>query len=255
MRITSWQDRLRFVVDFVNRKLDKVSASILAELRNDLERFVGLKVGEELGTLADQGIPCWPVLHPLPQEFSREDFLRLQGRWRSIIDGINASTRQAWSARHKKQRLFQKIDGGQSVWLFPDAGYFSLSNVTCSMGLGWPIFTGPTLELASLQLVFLLAGEVPSRILRCPEERCGHRIFYRIRSQQYCSRACVDRANKRCWRASKINRALEARRRQTLRREAAMRQKRKRVRRSKRSLVRRPKGQSDRKFDSPANIC
>lgn len=55
----------------------------------------------------------------------------------------------------------------------------------------------PMREAFFWTLSFLLCQEPTSRILQCPE--CDT-IFYRVRNQQYCRRACVNRANKRTWR-------------------------------------------------------
>ena len=36
---------------------------------------------------------------------------------------------------------------------------------------------------------------------RCPEQRCGQRLFVRVRRQLYCSHRCAQRVNKRAERA------------------------------------------------------
>ena len=57
--------------------------------------------------------------------------------------------------------------------------------------------TGTTRDIFLLRLLFLLSQQPLDCIRRCPE--CST-IFFRIKKQQYCSRACTNKANVRTWR-------------------------------------------------------
>jgi hypothetical protein len=61
-----------------------------------------------------------------------------------------------------------------------------------------------------LETLFWLIVSCPDRIRRCPE--C-ERLFVRIRKQEYCSRTCVNRVNKRDWRKAQEAKAKAQKRR------------------------------------------
>jgi len=55
----------------------------------------------------------------------------------------------------------------------------------------------PLRMLLLWHLLWLLLAEPPDRIQQCPE--C-ETIFYRVKKQAYCSRACANRVTQRRWR-------------------------------------------------------
>jgi hypothetical protein len=68
---------------------------------------------------------------------------------------------------------------------------------------------GTARDMFRLVLCLVLMLESTDRILPCPECK---KLFYRIRRQEYCSRACVNRANVRKWRATEEGKQQEAKR-------------------------------------------
>ena len=65
---------------------------------------------------------------------------------------------------------------------------------------GAPHFMGNAPDMFLIRLAYLLNQQTAERILTCPECK---KHFLKIRKQKYCSRTCVNRANKRDWRERK----------------------------------------------------
>jgi hypothetical protein len=53
------------------------------------------------------------------------------------------------------------------------------------------------------QAMVLLGSPESTRIRRCPEAVCGHRLFYKIKRREYCSVTCQERHKKRAQREAR----------------------------------------------------
>src|SRR2546421_7825825 len=71
-------ERVQFVIRFAQTDLDTLRPGDWLNLRDDLKTFLGCNPAQR-GTLADRGgILAFPLQHPLPDEFSEDDFRALQ---------------------------------------------------------------------------------------------------------------------------------------------------------------------------------
>lgn len=169
--------RLQFAIRFAQMNLDALRPGDWLNLRDDLAIFLGCKSGHGY-TIEDKGgIATAPLAHPLPQEFSEEDFRALQKDVEVIVNSL-------------------VHEGMLSTQAIEIHAYYSLFN-SSRANFHVLIAHGATRDMFLLTLFFLLNQEPLDRIKRCPE--C-HVIFYRIRKQQYCARACTNRATVRAWR-------------------------------------------------------
>jgi hypothetical protein len=75
---------------------------------------------------------------------------------------------------------------------------------------------GRTRDVTLLQLIHLLSSVGIDSVRVCPEPECGQ-LFYRVRRQLFCSKKCVNRANKR--EARKTAKTLSARARSSARQQ------------------------------------
>lgn len=182
------EDRLRFAVGFAQLDLDHVRPGDWLNLREDLGAFLSPGVG---GTLHEVGgIIATPLKPPLPKEMPEADFKALQAEVRVLLGGI--ADHQA-SARKTQGPI------GGALSTFPvDVRYTILPLARLDPPRAILSAHGATRDVTLLVLIHILAQSDLSPIRRCPEDG---RLFYRVRRQEYCSRACVNRANKRTWRA------------------------------------------------------
>jgi hypothetical protein len=122
-----------------------------------------------------------------PENFSEDNFKKLQKAFRELLGGL-ADYRPVASS------------GAESVAVgklstIPYSGG-SLSVIPLPFGRGAAVsFQGSTRDVTLLRLSHLLAAH-RDLVRRCPEPDCS-RLFYRERRQRYCSKRCVNRANKR----------------------------------------------------------
>ena len=169
-------DRIRFAVTFAQHDLDQYRAGDWLNLRDDLKAFLGYGPHAVKGTLGDRGggIIATPLEPPLPQDMSEADLKALQAEVRSLLGPLAD---------------YQALDRGRTG---PIAGVFHTFPINVRYGFPGRIITaqGRTRDVTLLVLIHLLSRGDVSLIRRCPEDG---RLFYRIRRQEYCSRACVNR--------------------------------------------------------------
>jgi len=171
------RERVEFAIRFAQMDLDTLRPGDWLNLRDDFALFLVCKAGQRR-PLAQRGeIMTMPLAHPLPSEFSEDDFRALQMEVRVIVQSL-------------------VHEGLLSAPMTEIHGYFFLFRPSTG---DWSVLTaqGATRDMCLVTLLFLLNQESLDRIRRCPE--CGT-IFYRIQKQQYCSRSCTNRANVRTWR-------------------------------------------------------
>jgi hypothetical protein len=128
-----------------------------------------------------------PLVSPLPQDFSMDDFSRLKHDVRTVFD-----------------HLFAK-----DVTLLPFRFHAALMQYPPSFGSQLHM-QGPTRDCVLWLLYSAIMKKPAGTIRRCPEDACGHRPFYRYRRQTFCSTTCTTRAMQRAWR--KKHRTKEAER-------------------------------------------
>ena len=162
-------ERLRFALEFSQMDLDVLREGDWLNLRDDLRAFVWLGAGEH--TRDDlAGVVTVPLAKPLPQDMTEPDFRALQREAWSFFGGVVT------------------IQGPLQVCYLQEGSRGVLH------------FMGSAPDMFLIRLAYLLDQQTTDRILKCPE--CEKR-FLKIRKQKYCSRACVNRANKRSWRERK----------------------------------------------------
>jgi hypothetical protein len=176
------EDRLRFVVEFAGMELDQLN------LKDDLQTFFGGgRHGE--GTLASfAGALVMPLQVPLPQDYTEDHFRKLQQDVRQLLHDMVGN--RDLSVQNTSTPIPMQVEFSVQPW--DDLG-FPGRNVLA--------VRGSTRDCLLWLLSHLLAQEPTGRIVRCPS--C-ETIFYRDRAnQEYCTRRCVNRVNKRSWRAGK----------------------------------------------------
>jgi len=174
--------RINFAVRLANMDLGNLRPGDWMNLKDDLSTFLGGRAGEQTSIANLGGILATPFAEPLPQNYKTEDFQALQSDFKSIFDGIKATTIPT-----------VHIEGD---FYLAD---FRPETVIC--------VSGPTRDMADIVLLALLNKEPSNRVLRCPE--CNT-LFYRIKKQAYCSRTCVNRATVREWRKTKEGQRSES---------------------------------------------
>jgi hypothetical protein len=171
------EERLRFAVAFAGMDLDRLRPGDRLNLLDDLWDFLTIDM-----VIVD-GSP--------PQKLRASELCDLQCEVRRVLTEMVAKREP--SGNHWPLSNFIPLVDLEHVPL----------GITPLDSLDMP---GRNLLRAKLPmrdaffwtLGILLCLEPTQRILQCPE--CGT-IFYRVRNQQYCGRTCVNRANKRTWRA------------------------------------------------------
>jgi len=174
------EQRIKFAIEFAGMNLAKVGMrpQELAALKDGISQFLYGARGE-VESFADRGgIIIMPVLNQdeLVDSWPLENFIELQKDCRRMLTGF----------AHKLGIASLPISAG--------FGFLALPNT------GWHIPTITAgIRSAFLMLCWLLlVGESGVRVRICPEDACGHRVFYQAsRRQKYCSRNCAVRASMR----------------------------------------------------------
>jgi hypothetical protein len=173
---TTW--RLQFAIRFAQMDLETLRPGDWLNLRDDLAVFLGYALGiyerEQKGELDTSDLQG-----TLPQAFTEADFRSLQADVKQVL--------QSLVHRGMVNLEPKEISAAYSLFNSPNGSFRVLRA------------RGTTHDMFLLRLFFLLNQQPLDCIRRCPE--CST-IFYRIKKQQYCSRACTNKANVRNWRQS-----------------------------------------------------
>ncbi len=188
---------LQIAVDFVQRDLAQLPPAGWTQLRADLDAF--LVGGEHQLTTAPLVVEGRDTDGTTVFTCSPAILERLQVDLRGLLEGlVDEQGRGAGiTTLTKPPRL----------WLLPVGAGRTLRRVD-QLSVD---------DAIRLRLWDLLGRESSTRLRRCPEARCGHRLFYRVRRQKYCSTRCLARAMKR----GKRERHQDAIRRKDKQRKAA----------------------------------
>lgn len=189
-------ERLQFAVLFSQLDLKVLRPGDWMNLRDDLLSFLVCKQGLRFPLHLTGGFIFTPLEHPLPQDYSENDFIELQVDVRKLFEVPGVVMPPI------------KIEGGPraATGRPPIHGRFDIIE---SFGLHLPHFIGSTRACFLLMLQILLYSEREDRIFRCPE--C-EKIFFRIKKQKYCSRTCVNRVAVRKWRQTAEGKTKESER-------------------------------------------
>ncbi len=187
----SADDRLLFAVRFAHMRLDQLRQGDRLNLRDDLTTFLGVQDPEIVGVPPyNTGGIRVSVTEKPPTELTDADIADLQ---------------RATIAMLKSQVVTEYTTEDGAV-LEGTVQFSAIVPLPTGMP-GGLLFRGSGPDMFVLVLSFLLSQQAVNRIQVCPE--CG-KLFLRMRKQQYCSRTCVTRVNKR-----------DARRREAKREEAS----------------------------------
>lgn len=186
----SARDRIEWLVAFAGKDLATMRAGDWLNLRDDVGAFLGTTSGG--ATLADLGgLPIiMPIAPPAPKDLSDVALRELQSEIRTLLDGLVGPLRQ-----HPRQHAVTwtgLMAGVKVETSYTLLGHHSLGALLTA--------SGRPRDMVLLRAIMLLTREDTQRLGRCPEPECG-KLFFRVRRQKYCGRACVNRANKRAWRA------------------------------------------------------
>jgi hypothetical protein len=214
-------DRLVFAVRFMQTKLEELSATARAALKDELEAFLQhaplfVRTHKEvaIARTATGGIIPRVIGGPKVKDWTGDAVRELQEEVRALFNYIIESRAfQAGDPRYKEPiEAGRKEDGGLTAIsgldlpiFWPSVGYSPLP-VLNAFHVLWA--TGNAHDLFLLVLNFIITQEPTDKILRCPE--CKN-VFVRIRRQQYCSRTCTKRAVMRNWRKTPAGKAAQAR--------------------------------------------
>jgi hypothetical protein len=193
--------RLQFVVAFAQLDLDTLSAGDWLNLREALSRFVYMMPG--------WGAPTKPIT-ALDVAGGRADLfqpmlsLGLLGIVPDAEDAEVVHPFSTWAVEDVRTLQADTLAWLQSFTapIVPGEGFLPhalpLSGKVSLSPHGPHVHViAPVRMLFFWYLLWLLLAEPPDRIQRCPE--C-ETIFYRVKKQAYCSRACGNRATQRRWR-------------------------------------------------------
>jgi hypothetical protein len=180
------EERIRFAVRFAQLDPDELRPGDWMNLREELAAFLGVRAAgghwlPDLGGL--YGFYAIPSRPPRPSEMSEQAIRALQGEVRALLAGIADSHGPQDGTRQTQAPIPVTV----TYTTMPLAGARRAQ----------PVVQGSTRDLVLHTLIQLIVKEDVSAIRRCPEDE---RLFYRVRRQAYCSRTCVNRANKRTWR-------------------------------------------------------
>jgi hypothetical protein len=174
-RMTTAEDRLRFVLEFAAMDLGQLRRGDWLNLQDDWQAFFCI----------DHVI----VEGPRPQDYSPDEFRALQQEVQQLLKEL---VQQREATGHWPL--------AQHTTPFPVHVTYEVVPLD-RLGLpGGAMFRwrGPTRDVFLLVFSSLLQQVGTGRIAQCPE--CGT-ICYRNHKRKYCSRRCVDRANQRSLRA------------------------------------------------------
>ena len=195
--MTSADQRLQFAVTFAESPLEQVTPAQLQALRAQVADFLqgGAQPvpvvggpGQAVEWTPGQMLTMLSTLTPPPEKVSLKALQNLQREVRTLLHAV--------ARPHSPGAAVGGLETAVRAVVLP----FGDANVTALMGM--------SLRDAFLEILKDLLRVIPNtRLWRCPEERCHHRLFQRKRApgtpQQYCSPTCTDRANKRAWRKPK----------------------------------------------------
>jgi uncharacterized C2H2 Zn-finger protein len=177
----SGNERIAFLLKFAALDLRQMRAGDWLNLRDDLADFLGIGPRSHEGIyLAGRQIAT-PGIPPLPKDMSEDALRALQAELIALLGALVGG-------RDKTQSIFPTFEIGATRY-----GLVGSPNTGPLVSV-----TGATRDIVLLTAIQLLIREDTGKVARCPE--CG-KIFHRIRRQRYCERTCVNKANKRNWRA------------------------------------------------------
>ena len=169
---------LAFAVQFAGMDLDHLRPGDWLNLRDDFSKFLAFHSVEGPGY----------------RDCPEDDF-------RAIQRDLNTLLRDVVTSRdtHRLSPTFVPIHVRISLFCMPAQGPFPEQTMRQACG--------PMRDLFILRVRdLLLQAPTLEPIRQCPE--C-ERIFLRVRKQEYCSRACVNRASVRRWRQTEAGKQYE----------------------------------------------
>ena len=178
--ITTDMQRLRFLVRFAQIELETLRAGDWLNLQEELrDCLLPLKESFHPG-----GLYVVPTDPPLPEEYSRADFRKLQGEIREILTMVidSRADNRIW----RRIPIHVRLAAPQVPW--PKDG---------QRGRHILLAQGTVRDVVLLVLWTLLGKTNTAHLVRCPE--C-ETIFFQRTNQDYCSRTCVNRVSQRRWR-------------------------------------------------------
>jgi hypothetical protein len=179
---TPGPEPLRFLVDFARLELDRLTPAGWADLRAHLVEL--LTGGEQQPAAA----PITMVdIRPEAAAWPKDLVRRLQVDIRELLERL-VSQREGLRTGQLGPAPAITLTRAPRLWLVP----LGPRGRTLRMVDGLPV------DDAVRYAAWDLLGREPSpRVQRCPEARCGRRLFYRVRRQRFCSTRCLYRAIKR----------------------------------------------------------
>jgi hypothetical protein len=189
MTMQTVKERLEFAIRFAQLDLDRLRPGDWLNLRDDLRAFLGQQVGQMRSVTDTGGVLVSGLDDPQPEDLPIDDFRHLQAEVRSVL-----------AERVDVQPTGERIASPRAI----HAEYAVLPHAIYAKG--------PVHDMTLLTLMHLLFRHRAAPIGRCPECQT---IFYRVRKQQYCTRACVHRANVRKWRQTEPGKQYERARSRT----------------------------------------
>jgi hypothetical protein len=231
---------LEFILRFVKRDLSKLDPQELVRLADELTAFVGMNTPVGGGILVFAVPPGPPTRFPTvaiirralkddPQRYAafrqtikdQQPPYKISSRGRTLTIAtphpsgkkpplINADLKVMVFLQHQAKWLIDAMLQKAGPDAPPHEQKFLLvGDVHFKVNVCYPthasrwrptiVLFGDVAHLFALRLSHELAGPAGPRVRQCPE--CNE-IFLRVRKQQYCSRRCVNRANKRAWLAT-----------------------------------------------------
>jgi hypothetical protein len=186
--VITGSERLQLAIAFSRMNLDRLRPGDWLNLQYDLKTFLGCNPERQYRFPSAGGIIATPLAHPLPDEFSEDDFRSLQTHARSMLQDATQEILPIGPGIEMR--------GGYMSWLRASEGKW-----------GHIIAQGPTHDMFLLTLMFLLNQEPSGRLKRCPECKA---VFYRIKKQRYCSPTCTNKTTMSRWRAKQKQKGAEA---------------------------------------------
>jgi hypothetical protein len=181
--------RLKFAIQFAAMDLDSMRPGDWLNLKDDLAAFLGLTRGKPRGISARGAVQVIHKGKPDPDEYAKDDFRcpdeYTEDDFRLLQQETNV--------------LLQSLvwEGGLSADYLKIQAELGILTLLGMEGAYVHVARGATRDMFLLSLWLLIREEGVDRIRRCPE--CN-KMFYRVAKQQYCTRACTNRANVRAWR-------------------------------------------------------
>src|SRR5262245_46909462 len=186
------RDRLEFAIRFAEMDLQTLRPGDWMNLSDDLGAFHGRDVPGGV-TLKDLG---GFIARPTDGPLSEERFQGLQREVQSLLRALVAvrSFLRDLLASDKPAANDEPVSPP-----LPPIPVMAEYIVTAGIKAGGTLYVeGRTRDVTLLRLMHLLTGGGIDAVFVCPE--CD-RLFYRVRRQLFCSKKCVNRANKRAARS------------------------------------------------------